>query len=71
MSIAISCGWAALGYPAEMRECSRYFVPRADRTIPVGRRTDSPLAAMHRLARKIGVELGVPPNELPQPYGQP
>jgi len=52
--------YAALGYPPEMRECSRYFVPPADRAIPIGHTTDSPLEAMRRLLQKTESELGVP-----------
>jgi len=53
--------YATFGYPEEMRECSRYYVPPQDRArgIRIGEVTSSPLVAMNRLLSQIGGELGV------------
>lgn len=53
--------YATLGYPEEMRECSRYYVPEHDRTrgIKVGEVTASPLGAMKVLLLRLGQELRI------------
>lgn len=52
--------YAMLGYPEEMRECSRYYVPPEDRArgLKVGDITESPLGAMARLVATLEKELG-------------
>lgn len=47
--------YATFGYPEEMRECSRYYVPPQDRArdIRVGEVTASPLEAMNQLLAKL------------------
>ena len=50
--------YAAFGYPEEMRECSRYYVPPQDRArgIRVGEATASPLEAMNQLLSRLTSE---------------
>jgi hypothetical protein len=52
--------YALLGYPEQMNECSRYYIPAADRArgIQVGEVTASPLEAVHRLVALLQQELG-------------
>lgn len=53
--------YATFGYPEEMRECSRYYVPPQDRArnIRVGEVTDSPLEAMNQLLSQLRREFRV------------
>jgi hypothetical protein len=53
--------YPTLDYPEEMRECSRYYVPAADRArgITVGEVTASPLGAMEDLLLRLGREFRV------------
>ena len=51
--------YALLGYPEEMHECSRYYIPAEDRArgIQVGEVTASPLQAVHKLVSRLKQEL--------------
>ena len=53
--------YATLGYPEEMRECSRYYVPEQDRArgIQVGEVTASPITAMNNLLARLASELSL------------
>lgn len=53
--------YATFGYPEEMRECSRYYVPPRDRArgIRVGDVTASPLEAMNQLLSRLRTEFGI------------
>jgi hypothetical protein len=53
--------YATLGYPEEMRECSRYYIPDCDRArgITVGDFTASPLGAMDALLLRLGKDFHV------------
>jgi hypothetical protein len=50
--------YAELGYPEEMRECSRYYVPPADRErgLKVGDHTTSPLEALDAVLERLSAE---------------
>ena len=58
---AIESLYADLGYPRELDECSRYYVPREDRERPlrVGDTTASPMRAVSDLIEKLADEFGV------------
>ena len=53
--------YALLGYPEQLHECSRYYVPEHDRLrgIRVGETTESPLVAMARVRARLATELGL------------
>jgi hypothetical protein len=53
--------YGQLGYPEEMRECSRYYVPPEDRNrgLRIGDTTASPLDAMNKLIATLSREFGV------------
>jgi hypothetical protein len=52
--------YATLGYPEELKVCSRYYVPPADRVrgIRVGEFTESPVEAMNGLLSQLKREYG-------------
>lgn len=52
--------YGMLGYPEEMRECSRYYVPSEDRArgLQIGDTTASPLDAMTNLVATLAREFG-------------
>lgn len=49
--------YASFGYPEQLRECSRYYVPTHDQQLSVGEHTESPLLAMARLLETLKKEL--------------
>ncbi len=51
--------YGQLGYPEEMRECSRYYVPASVQKLanPLGAPVESPLKAMSRLISRLRLDL--------------